>query len=101
MQVEVQGSAVPGFTLDDCVEIVGDHIERVVRWKGPGDLGALAGQPVRLRFVMCECDLTPLRFRQAVSRGTYQLQLTGNLWMAVSGVRIVLLSRSAVAMRSR
>ncbi len=64
--VEVQdadGNAVPGFSLDDCTPIYGDHISRVVSWKGGSDLSALAGQPVRLRFKMSDADLYSLRFR--------------------------------------
>jgi hypothetical protein len=65
LRVEIQegdGQPVPGFALADCPEIVGDEIERVVSWKG-GDLGRLAGKPVRLRFVMKDADLYSLRFR--------------------------------------
>jgi hypothetical protein len=65
VRVEVQdreGKAVPGFALRDCAEIYGDHIERAVRWRG-GDLSALAGQGVRLRFEMKDADLFSLRFR--------------------------------------
>ncbi|MBN2311841.1 MAG: hypothetical protein JXR94_22875 [Candidatus Hydrogenedentes bacterium] len=65
LQVEIQGedgTPVPGFSLDDCPPIVGDKIEQVVQWNGDPALGALAGKPVRLRFVMLECDLYSLRF---------------------------------------
>lgn len=65
IRVEIQragGEPIPGFTLDDCPPAYGDTIERAVRWKG-GDLRALAGQPVRLRFVIKECDLYSFRFR--------------------------------------
>lgn len=66
IRVEIQdagGKPVPGFTLDECIEIVGDQIERVVAWKAGHDTGGLAGQPVRLRFVMKDADLYSLRFR--------------------------------------
>lgn len=64
--VEIQDAAgvpIPGYTLDDCPEIIGDEIERVVTWKRGTDLGALAGRPVRLRFVMKDADLFALQFR--------------------------------------
>jgi hypothetical protein len=67
LAVEVQdaaGAPVPGYTLDDCPEIVGDEIERVVSWKDGSDVSKLAGQHVRLRFVMKEADLYCLRFRK-------------------------------------
>jgi len=65
LRVEIQdadGKPLPGFTASDCQEIVGDEIERLVRWKAGPDVSALAGRPVRLRFVMKDADLYSLRF---------------------------------------
>ncbi len=61
---DVEGDAIPGFALDDCVDIFGDAIDLPVRWTGDSDLGKLAGRPVRLRFVMQDADLFSMRFRQ-------------------------------------
>ena len=66
LQVEIQqpdGTPIPGFTLDDSPPVVGDEIERAVRWSEDADLGKLAGKPVRLRFAMRECDLFSIQFR--------------------------------------
>jgi hypothetical protein len=66
IRVELQdasGQPVPGFTLADSQEIIGDHIARVVTWKSGSSLAALAGKPVRLRFVMKDADLYSIRFR--------------------------------------
>ncbi|MBL9137262.1 MAG: hypothetical protein JNK85_15425 [Verrucomicrobiales bacterium] len=66
VRVEIQdqaGTAVPGFSLGDSVEQVGDEIERRVRWKAGSDVGALADRVVRLRFAMKDADLYSLRFR--------------------------------------
>ena len=63
-RVELQdagGKPLPGFALDDCTAIVGDQIGQTVVWKG-GSLSALAGQPVRLRFVLREADLYSFQF---------------------------------------
>ncbi|QDU79169.1 hypothetical protein Pla110_08740 [Polystyrenella longa] len=63
--VEVQdenGKPLPSLTLEDCTPIVGDSIEQKVSWKQGSTLGAQAGRPVRLRFVMRECDLYSLKF---------------------------------------
>ncbi len=65
IQIEVQdesGKALPGFALADAVEIFGDEIERKAAWKGNPDLGKIADQPVRLRFVMKDADLYSIRF---------------------------------------
>ena len=66
IRVEVQNSlgyALPGFAMEQCHEIFGDDLERVVSWQGDGDLSALAGTPVRLRFELKDADLYSLRFR--------------------------------------
>lgn len=66
VRVEVQdanGKPLPGYALDECPEIIGDAIEHVVTWKSGADVSRLAGQPVRLRFVLRDADLFALRFR--------------------------------------
>jgi hypothetical protein len=66
VRVEIQdadGTPIPGFTLDDCPEIIGDEISRIVAWKGGPDVSRLTGRPVRLRFVMADADLFALRFK--------------------------------------
>ncbi len=65
LRVEIQdekGKPVEGFSLEECPEIIGDEISRIVSWKGGNDVGSLAGKPVRLRFVMKDADLYSLRF---------------------------------------
>jgi hypothetical protein len=66
LRVEIQderGRPIPGFALDDGDELYGDDIEYVVPWKGGASLESLAGQPVRLRFVLEDADLYSMRFR--------------------------------------
>ncbi len=63
-RVELQdagGKPLPGFGLDDGTPIVGDQIGQFVAWKG-GSLSPLAGQPVRLRFVLRDADLYSFQF---------------------------------------
>ncbi|MFQ6130718.1 MAG: hypothetical protein ACE5R4_01660 [Armatimonadota bacterium] len=57
------GTPLPGFTLDDCPELYGDSIEEAVAWKAGHDVSRLAGQVVRLRFLLKDADLFALRFR--------------------------------------
>ena len=40
----------------------GDEIGGVVRWDGDRDLGSLAGQAVRLRFILKDADLYVFKF---------------------------------------
>lgn len=68
LRVEIQnpeGNPLPGFALNDCPEIIGDQIDRIVKWTRGGDLGALAGRPVRLKFALKDADLYAFRFRPA------------------------------------
>ena len=60
---DAEGRPLPGFTLEDCEPIWGDHVARTVKWKAGSDVSAQAGKPVRLRFEMSDADLFSLRFR--------------------------------------
>ncbi|MBL8175228.1 MAG: hypothetical protein JNK48_11210 [Bryobacterales bacterium] len=60
--LDADAAPVAGFAIEDSVELIGDQIERAVRWKQGSDLSRLAGKPVRLRFVMKDADIFALRF---------------------------------------
>jgi hypothetical protein len=65
VRVELQdadGSVIPGYALDDCEGIFGDDLARPVTWHANGDLSALAGRTVRLRFELRDADLYALQF---------------------------------------
>ncbi len=65
VRVELQqpdGKPIPGFSLDDCHEVFGDELDRTVTWTGGSDVTKLAGQPVRLRFVLRDADLYSFQF---------------------------------------
>ncbi len=66
VQVEIQdaeGHALPSYGLADCPEKFGDEIEGVIGWNAGTRVDDLAGQPVRLRFVIKDADLYAFRFR--------------------------------------
>ncbi len=66
IHVEVQdnrGITIDGFSMDECDEVWGDDLRRVVTWKKSADLSALAGQPVRLRFRLKDADLYSIQFK--------------------------------------
>ena len=58
------GQPIPEFTLADSNNLVGDTIEQQVSWKKGSDVSSLAGNSVRLRFVMQEADLFAIQFRE-------------------------------------
>lgn len=63
------GTAVPGFSADDCDLLFDDALERQVSWRGNADLTSLAGSPVRLRFKLKDADLYGFRFGQPEPAG--------------------------------
>ena len=66
LRVEIQdasGRTLEGYALEDCPDIYGDEIGRVVSWTGGSDLSPLAGQVVRLKVEIRDGDLYSLRFR--------------------------------------
>ena len=60
--LDAAGVPIEGFTLNDADELFGDDVDRAVTWNGTSDVGALAGQPVRLRLVMRGAEVYSLRF---------------------------------------
>lgn len=69
IRVEIQtasGAPIPGFGLEDCDVTYGDDLDLQVSWNHNTNLAALVGQPVRLRFVMTDCDLFAFQFRDQI-----------------------------------
>lgn len=74
---DTDGRPIAGHTLRDCPEIFGDQVDRTVAWKNGADVSALAGRPIRLRFVMRDADLYSFRFKTAGAEPmTGQLSVT-------------------------
>jgi hypothetical protein len=66
VRLEIQspdGTALPNYSLADCNPLIGDEIERVVRWRQATGINGLAGRPVRLRLVLQDADVYSMRFR--------------------------------------
>jgi len=60
---EYPGQAIPGFTLEDCDPITGDHAEHTVTWGGRADLASLRGRPLYLRFQLRDAGLWSFSLR--------------------------------------
>lgn len=59
---DASGQPLPGFTLADCIEMIGDQIDRTVTWSTGAGVGALRGTPIRLRFALQDADLFAVKF---------------------------------------
>jgi hypothetical protein len=71
LQVEIQHAdrtPFPGFGLEDMDPLFGDELDRLVKWKGGGDLSAFIGIPVRFRFRLKDADLFALQTVPSGSR---------------------------------
>lgn len=69
LRVEVQdetGHPWPGFTLAEAEELYGDSLAQRALWKKGSSVAALAGKPVRLRFVLRDADLYSFQFRTLI-----------------------------------
>lgn len=63
----MEGAPLAGLTIDDCDPVFGNNIRGTVRWKGQADLSAVAGQSVRIRLQLRDCDLYSLQFVSGTS----------------------------------
>ena len=67
LKVEIQDAEsrpLPGYSLADADAVGGNAVCKPVTWKGRGDLGELAGRPLRLHFVMRAMKLFAFQFTQ-------------------------------------
>ncbi|MEZ5106393.1 MAG: hypothetical protein R2757_17960 [Draconibacterium sp.] len=60
---DADGKAIKGFSGGDCIEVIGNEIEKEVTWKDNPDLKSLAGQQVRLRFFMNDAHVYSFQFQ--------------------------------------
>ncbi len=65
--VELQnpdGHPIPGFSLSDCEEIVGNFVDQSVYWKGNTDVSSLKEQPIRILVKMNRARLYAFQFTE-------------------------------------
>lgn len=56
------GAVISGFSRDDCDPIHADAVDATVTWRGRSDIGALAGRPVAVRFILKSAELYAFQF---------------------------------------
>ncbi|MFO7906353.1 MAG: hypothetical protein ACQESR_28835 [Planctomycetota bacterium] len=59
----VDGTAISGHGIKECVPLKGDRIQENVSWKRGADISGLSGKTVRIRFQLRAVDLYSLRFQ--------------------------------------
>lgn len=67
IQIELldeSGNPLQGFSMADMDPIFGDSLDRMVEWKGKGDVSELSGQTIRMRFILKDADLFAFQFAQ-------------------------------------
>jgi hypothetical protein len=58
------GAPIPGFTMDDSQEIIGNEISRIVSWNGKTDVSNFSGKPVHLRIFLKDANLYSFKFNK-------------------------------------
>jgi len=67
IKIEIQdesGNPLPGYNIEDCQEIIGNEVKRIVNWNGSADVEALQGKTVRLAFTMKDSNLYSFKFNR-------------------------------------
>jgi hypothetical protein len=57
-----EGKPLPGFALQDCDGLTGEHLWSPVTWRGASDVSGLRGQLVRVRFQLHRVRLHGFQF---------------------------------------
>jgi hypothetical protein len=57
------GKDIPGFSMLDCEELIGNETAHTVSWNGNPDLSRLMSKPVRLHIYLKDADLYSIRFK--------------------------------------
>ena len=59
------GKPLPGHSLDECRELIGNELDRTVEWNKSPKLTPHSGKTVRLRCVLKDADLFAIQFVNA------------------------------------
>jgi hypothetical protein len=61
--LDKDGHPLPGLTAEQSDVFRGDSVRHVITWAGRGDVAALAGQPIRVKFFLTNGHLYSFQFR--------------------------------------
>jgi hypothetical protein len=57
------GREIPGFSLQESQELIGNEITRTVYWNGSTDVSSLSGKPVSMKITLRDADVYSFRFK--------------------------------------
>jgi hypothetical protein len=60
--VDADGQPLPGYAVAECDRLMTNSVAHRVSWRGKPDVSALAGKPVRLKFIMRSAKLYAFQF---------------------------------------
>ncbi|WP_236973686.1 hypothetical protein [Membranihabitans maritimus] len=62
--LDEDGNEIPGFGMEDCQEIIGNEVKRVLSWGGNRDLSRLEGKTIQLKINMKDANLYSFKFNE-------------------------------------
>jgi hypothetical protein len=62
------GRAIPGRGVADCLPLMGDQLDAVVRWNRGADVSERAGRPTRMRVEMIDVSVYGFQFARSCDR---------------------------------
>ena len=60
---DAQGKSLPGYSLSDADELIGNYIEHPASWNLQTDVSKLSNKPIRLHFFMKDANLYSIQFK--------------------------------------
>jgi hypothetical protein len=60
--LDEKGGKIPGFSKEECQEIIGNELARTVYWNKSTDVSSLSGKSVRMKVYLKDADIYSFRF---------------------------------------
>jgi hypothetical protein len=60
--LDERGEPLPGRSIEDCLPVIGDHVDVPVRWKTGTSLPARSALPTKMRVEMVDASLYAFQF---------------------------------------
>jgi len=62
--LDEKGRPIQGYTKSEATPLCGNSVQMPVSWGRIRDVSALAGKPIKIRFVMRDCKLYAFQFKE-------------------------------------